>query len=233
MKFIYDLSYPTNPQKLKFSFEKEYKNLTLSYIYSKKFIKKPFFFKKTFYGVKYNIKLKSIRRNKNLDLNNLLISSWTKKGLKLNFLKNYNVFFKKFNFLISREFSFFKDYQNFEFVKGLLISKRYNYNLLNLLIYPLEVLEFMFELKLKKLNKKMKKKYKKKYMYSIKYLHKPKRLKHTLNTFYSSSDHYLNKYYHERIFNVFLHIIFDTKNTPTWEKKLNVYKIAFKFLKKF
>ena len=109
---------------------------------------------------------------------------------------------------------FFKNYPNFEFIQDLIRSDKRNYNIINLLIFPLELLEHMFELKLKKLNKKMKKKYKKKYIYTIKYLHKPKRLKYTLNMFYSSSDQYNNKFYHERMFNTYLNIIFDTKKSP-------------------
>lgn len=42
--------------------------------YNKFFIKKNIFIKKTDYGIKYNRKLMSLKRNKNLDLNNLLIN---------------------------------------------------------------------------------------------------------------------------------------------------------------
>lgn len=232
MKFIHGLIYATQPQSFKILFEKEYKNRDINYIYNVRFYKNKFFYKKTHYGVKFNIKLKSIRRNKNLDLNNLLINSWVKRGLKLNFLKNYNIFFKNWNYLISKDKSIFKNYTNYDFICDLLRTNKFNYNILNLLIFPLEILEHMFELKLKKLSKKMKRKYKKKYIYTIKYLHKPKRLKHTLNMFYSSSSQYGNKYYHERIFNTFIDILFETKKSPIWERKLNVYRIALRFLKK-
>lgn len=233
MKFIHDFNYATSQSSFKILFEKENKDKKFEYYYFNKFTKNKFFFKKTHYGVKFNVKLKSLRRNKNLSLNNLLINSWIKKGLKLNFLKNYNIFIKNWNFLMIKNRSFFKDQPNFEFVFDMIRSKRYNFNLTNLLIYPLDFLEHMFDLKLKKLNKKMKKKYKKKYIYTIKYLHQPKRLKYTLGMLYNSSNYYnTNKCYHERIFNTFLNVIFNTKNTPIWEKKLNTYKVALKFLKK-
>lgn len=232
MKFIYNLSY-TNNFTLYFNFyEEDYEDDLQEHLYNISFSKKSFFFRKTNYGVKNNIKLLSLKRNKNLSINNLIINSWVKKGMKLNFLKHYNMFVKNFFFLITTQKSFFSDYPNFSFVYDLLSSKKYNYKIHNLLVNPLTFLEHMFELKLKKLNKKMKKKYKKKYIYTIKYLHKSKRLKNTLNMFYYSSNFYNNKKYFDRIFFTFLNIIFDTKNTPIWEKKLNVYKIALKFLKK-
>lgn len=201
-------------------------------LYKLKFVKKNIFNKKTNYGIKHNIKLLSLKRNKNLSLNNLLINSWIKKGLKLNFLKNYNIFLERFFFLLTHDKQFFQDQPNFEFVYDLLRSKNYNYNLIYLLLEPMYVLEHMFDLKLKKLNKKMKKKYKKKYIYTVKYLHISKRLKNTLSMFYFSSNSYNHKKYYDRIFFTFLNIIFNTKNTPIWNRKLNVYKIALKFLKK-
>lgn len=114
----------------------------------------------------------------------------------------------------------------------MLSMREHDYNLPFLLDEPFKVLEHMFDLKLRKLNKKMKKKHKKKYMYVIKYLHKPKRLKSLLKMFYLSSNLYNHKKYYDRIFFTFLNIIFDTKNTPIFSKKLNVYRVAFKFLKK-
>ena len=213
-------------------YDEEEEEISSEFFYNSKFSKKSLFLRKTLYGVKQNTKLASLKRNKNLDINNIMINSWVKKGMKLNFLKHYNIFLKYFMFLISNQKTFFSEYPNTEFVYDLLNSKFHNYKLQSLLVLPLELLEHMFELKLKKLNKKMKKKFKKKYIYTIKYLHRSKRLKNTLNMFYFSSNFYKNKKYSERIFYTFLYIIFDTKNTPIFEKKLNVYKIALKFLKK-
>lgn len=202
------------------------------YNFNKSFIKNKFYFKKTNRGSKLSVKLISMKRNKNIDINNLLINSWIKKGKKLNFLKNYNIFLENFFFLIVKEPTFFKDYPNFDFIYDLLKTKTYHFKFKFLLYEPLKTLEYIFDLKLKKLNKKLKKKLKKKYSYSINYLHKKKRLKHVLNMFYYSSNFYKNKKYFERIFFTFLFIIFDTKSTPIWERKLNVYKIALKFLNK-
>lgn len=232
MKFLYDFRYIDNFSLHYNSVNEDDNEDDLDTFYIKRFSKKIIFFRKTNYGYKNNIKLLSLKRNKNLDFNNLMINSWIKKGLKLNFLKNYNNFLKNFNFLIVKNKIYFKDYPNFEFVFDLIRSKTYNYKLQNLLIEPLYVLEHMFDLKLKKLNKKMKKKHKKKHIYVIKYLHKSRRLKNTLNMFYFSSNYYNYKKYHERIFFTFLNIIFNTKETPIWNKKLNVYKIALRFLKK-
>lgn len=234
MKFIYNFSYKNNF----FIYNKIY-NLNLdsdddnnNYNYYFDFSKKSIFFRKTKKGVKYSTKLYSLKRNKNLSFNNFLINSWVKKGLKLSFLKHYNIFLKNIFFLIKTDKLFFNNYPNTEFVYDLLNSKKYNYKLQNLLTNPLLLLEHMFELKLKKLNKKMKRKFKKKHVYVVKYLYKTKRLKNTLNMFYLSSNFYNNKKYYDRIFYTFLNVIFDTKNTPIFKKKLNVYKIALKFLKK-
>lgn len=234
MKYIHNYFYPNTiynniflKKESDFSEEEEE-----TVFYNLDFIKKSFFFKKTNHGIIINTKSTSLRRNKNINFNNLLINSWIKKGLKLNFLKNYNIFLKNFFFLIVVEKKYFSEFKNFNFVYDLLNSKNYNYKFQNLLVNPLILLEFMFDLRLKKLNKKMKKKYKKKYTYTIKYLYKLKRMKYVLNMLYSSSNFYNNKKYYDRIFFNFLYIIFDTKNTPIWEKKLNTYKIALKFLKK-
>lgn len=234
MKFIHNYDYKNN------FFYFYYLNINNNiddedvnnFSFNSKFFKNFFFFRKTNKGVKNNVKLQSFQRNKNFDLNNLLINSWVKKGKKLLFLKHYNIFLNYFWYLINTNNNYFLSYPNTQFIYDLLILKKYNYKLHNLLKNPLEMLEHMFELKLKKLNKKMKKKHKKKYIYTIKYLHKPKRLKNVLNMFYSSSNFYNNKKYYDRIFFTFLNIIFNTKNSPIWEKKLSTYKIALKFLKK-
>lgn len=232
MKFIYEFSYKNNFLIFYDFYEEEYEENLYDCSYNINFIKKNIFFRKTKYGIKNNSKLLSLKRNKNFSVDNLMINSWVKKGMKLNFLKHYNLFLKQFFFLINTQKQYFNEYPNTDFVYDLLNSKKYNYKFYNLLLNPLELLEHMFELKLKKLNKKLKKKFKKKYIYTVKYLHKSKRLKNTLNMFYLSSNFYNNKKYYDRIFYTFLFIIFDTKNTPIWEKKLNVYKIALKFLKK-
>lgn len=205
---------------------------TDNFVFFKKFIKNKNFLRKTNKGVKHNIKYTSIKRNKNIYLDSMLINSWIKRGLKINFLKNYNLFLEQFYYLIINEPQFFENYPNCDFIFDLLKTKSFHFKIKHLLKEPLKELEYIFDLKLKKLNKKLKRKLKKKYSYTINYLHKNKRLKHTLNMFYYSSNFYKNKKYFERIFFTFLFIIFDTKSTPIWERKLNVYKIALKFLNK-
>lgn len=116
--------------------------------------------------------------------------------------------------MLTHDKLFFSNYPNFGLVYTLLRLKKYNYKFYNLLTEPLNILECMFDLKLKKLNKKMKKKKKRKHTYVIRYLHKSRRLKYTLNMFYFSSNYYNSKNYYDRIFFTFLNIIFDTKKTP-------------------
>jgi hypothetical protein len=99
-------------------------------------------------------------------------------------------------------------------VYDLLSTKGYNYKFEYLLLSPIKELEYVFDLRLKKLNKKMKRKLKKKYTYTINHFHKKKRIKHVLSMFYLSSNFYKEKKYFERIFSTFINIIFDTKNTP-------------------
>jgi hypothetical protein len=228
LKFFNSFDYKNNFNKFIYKYEDD---LDL-FVFNKRFIKNKFFLKKTNKGSKINIKYNSVRRNKNFSLNNLLINSWVKKGLKLNFLKSYNIFLENFFFILNNNKSFFKDYPNYEYVYDILKTKGYNYRFENLLLHPISELEYMFELKLKKLNKKLKKKLKKKYSYTINHFHYKKRVKHILNLSYLSSNFYKEKKYFERIFLNFVNIVFDTKNTPIWDRKINVYKIAFKFLNK-
>lgn len=75
LKFIYNLSY-TNNFTLYFNFyEEDYEDDLQEHLYNISFSKKSFFFRKTNYGVKNNIKLLSLKRNKNLSINNLIINS--------------------------------------------------------------------------------------------------------------------------------------------------------------
>jgi hypothetical protein len=134
--------------------------------------------------------------------------------LKLNFLKNYNIFLENFFFIFFTNKSFFKDYPNYEYVCDLLETKGYKNKFEYLLLNPIKDLEYIFELRLKKLNKKMKRKFKKKYTYTINHFHHKKRVKHVLNMFYLSSNFYKEKKYFERMFLMFINIVFDTKNTP-------------------
>lgn len=192
---------------------REFKKLFM-YDFCFDFVKNKNLLKKTNKGVKFSLKNLSQKRNMNYDLNNLLINSWVKKGLKLKFLKNYNIFLEKFLFLIIYNFEFFKDYPNFSFVSDVIFLKNSKIKFEYFLEEPLKNLEFMFDLKVKKLSKKLIKKLKKKHTYVVNYLHKKKRLKYALNSIYMSSYNYNEKKYYDRIFSTFLNVIFDTKNSP-------------------
>lgn len=228
MKYINDLNFGNNVNNYCYFQGDEYD----FFEYIKIFSKNKNFFKKTKYGTIISLKQLSFKRKKNFDFNNSLINSWVKQGLKLNFLKHYNIFLENFFFQFLDDPFFFKNYPNFDFVFNLLDTKFYHFKFEKLLKYPIKELEYLFDLKLKKLNKKLKKKLKKKYSYSVKYIQRKKRVKHILNLFYNSSSTYFEKKYYNRIFLTFLYVIFDTQNTPIWERKLNAYNVALKLLKK-
>ena len=75
LKFIHDLTYNNNLMLFFNSYEEDYEEDFQEYAYNVVFSKKNVFYKKTTYGVKNNIKLLSLKRNKNLNINNLLINS--------------------------------------------------------------------------------------------------------------------------------------------------------------
>jgi hypothetical protein len=114
----------------------------------------------------------------------------------------------------------------------LLDTKDYYYRFENLLKDPLKELEFIFDLKIKKLSKKFQKKYNKKYDYKIIHINKKKRLRFLLKSFYSNINYYKYNNYSDRIFHTLINIVFNTKETEVFNKKVNTYKTVFKFLNK-
>jgi hypothetical protein len=114
----------------------------------------------------------------------------------------------------------------------LLDTKDYYYKFENLLNDPLKELEFVFDLKIKKLSKKFQKKYNKKYDYKITHINKKKRLRFLLKSFYSNINYYKLNKFSERIFYTLINIVFNTRETEVFNKKINIYKTVFKFLNK-
>lgn len=225
MKFLIKSSYKNNFN---------YFNLInyTRYFYLLNLIKKKQFFKKTNKGIKLDSRFDSIKRFKNLSVNNQLLNIWLKKGLKLNLLKHYNVFLQNFYLILISNISFYENYPNYNYVLELLDTKDYYYKFENLLNDPLKELEYVFDLKIKKLNKKLQKKYNKKYDYKIVHINKKKRLRYLLKVFYSNINYYKYNKYSERIFYTLINIVFNTKDTEVWTKKLYTYKTVFKFLNK-
>ena len=99
----------------------------------------------------------SIRRFKNINLNNQLLNIWVKNGLKLNLLKHYNFFLENFYLKLISNITFYENYPNYNYVLELLDTKDYYYKFENLLTDPMKELEYIFDLKIKKLNKKLQK----------------------------------------------------------------------------
>lgn len=200
------------------------------YFYKINLVRKKQFFKKTDKGLKLDRRFDSIKRFKNLNFNNQLFNIFLKNGLKLNLLKHYNVFLENFYNLLINETKLYKELPNYNYVLELLDTKDYYYKFENLLNEPLKDLEYIFDLKIKKLSKKFQKKYNKKYDYKIVHINKKKRLRYLLKMFYLNINTYKYNKYSDRIFFNLVNIVFNTKENEIWEKKLGTYKTVFKFL---
>ena len=204
------------------------------YFYKLNNIKNKKFLRKTNSGKKLNIKLTSIRRFKNVSFTNQLFNLWLKRGYKLGLLKYYNIFTEKFNYILANEFEL-KNYENtphYIYILELLDTKYYYYKYNNLLKEPFKELEYIFDLKIKKLGKKLQKKYKKKYDYKIVHIHRKKRIRYILKLLYSNVTMYKHNKFHSRIFNILMTLIFNTQELEMWERKVNTYKIIYKYLNK-
>ena len=152
---------------IKNNFTKHYFNTLDNWVYFKTEKKKKIFCLKTFKGKKITTKLLSIRRNKNITLDNQLINCFVKKGKKLNFLKHYNIFLENFFYLLTTNKQFYENFLNSDYILNSLKTKFYYYKFSNLLVDPIEDLKCIFDLKVKKVEKKKKKKKNKKYIYKI------------------------------------------------------------------
>ena len=183
------------------------------YYYYLNLIKKKQFFKKTKKGVKLDSRFDSIKRFKNINFNNQLLNIWLKNGLKLNLLKHYNVFLENYYLILITDLKFYENFPNYNYVMELLDTKDYYYKFDNLLTDPVKELEYIFDLKIKKLSKKLQKKYNKKYDYKIIHINKKKRLRYLFKMFYSNLNFYKYNKYSERIFFNLINIVFNTRET--------------------
>ena len=225
MKFLINSSYKNNFNYFnitKFSY----------YFFQKRFIKKKKFLIRTVNGKRLDLKLDSLRRFKNFSFNNQITNMWVKRGLKLNLIKHYNIFLKNFYLLLLNDAISYKNSQNYAYVLELLDTKYYYYRLENLLKDPFLELEYIFDLKIKKLNKKLQKKYKKKYDYKIIHINKEKRVRYIIKLLYSNINLYKHNKYSDRIYHLFMTIIFNTKELEIWERRISTYKIIYKHLNK-
>lgn len=223
MKFLINSSYKNNFNYFNF--------INFSYyFFQKRFVKNKKFFKKTINYKRLDLKLDSLRRFKNFSLNSQILSMWIKQGLKLNLIKHYNIFLNNFYFLLLNDAIQYKNSQNYDYVLELLDTKYYYYKFENLLKDPLKELEYIFDLKIKKLNKKLQKKYKKKYDYKIIHINKEKRMRYIIKLLYSNINLYKYNKYSDRIFYLFNTTIFNTKELEMWERRISTYKIIYKHL---
>jgi len=223
LKFLINSSYKNNFNYFNFI------NFSF-YSYQKRFLKKKVFFKKTINGERLNFKLDSLRRFKNFSFNNQILNMWVKKGSKLNLMKHYNIFLKNFYILLLNDAYQYKDSQNYNYVLELLDTKYYYYRIENLLKDPFKELEYIFDLKIKKLNKKLQKKFKKKYDYKIIHINKMKRVRYIIRLLYSNINLYKYNKYSDRIFFLLVSTIFNTKELEIWERRVSTYKIIYKHL---
>lgn len=200
------------------------------YFYQKRFIKNKKFFIKTKKGRKFDVRLDSLKRFKNFNFNNQIINMWVKKGLKLNLMKHYNIFLKIFYKILLDNAQQFKDSQNYDYVLELLDTKDYYYKFENLLKNPFKELEYIFDLKIKKLNKKLQKKYKKKYDFKVIHINKEKRVRYIIRLLYSNLNLYKFNQYSDRIFSLMSTTVFNTKDLEIWERRFSTYKVIYKYL---
>lgn len=184
----------------------------ISFFYKLNFVKSKFLFKKTINGKRFNPKIDSVRRFKNLKFTHQLINLWMKKGSKLSFLKHYNYFLNNFYLVLIGDARGYENAHNYKYVLELLDTKYYYYRFENLLKEPFFELEYIFDLKLKKLSKKLQKKFNKKYDYKIVHIHKNKRIRYLIKLLYSNLQLYKHNKYSERIFMVLITLIFNTKD---------------------
>lgn len=205
MKFLINSSYKNNFHYFNISFFS-------FFLYQKRFLKKKKFIKKTINNKRLDLKLDSLRRFKNFSFNNQILNIWTKKGLKLNLVKHYNLFLKNFYNLILDGAEQYKNSQNYDYVFELLDTKYYYYKFENLLKDPFNELEYIFDLKIKKLNKKLQKKFKKKYDYKIIHINKEKRTRFVIKLLYSNINLYKHNKYSDRIFFLWVSTIFNTRD---------------------
>lgn len=223
MKFLIKSSYKNN-------FNYFYSIFYNYYRYDRNFIKNRYFLKKTHRGVKLDPKLDSSRRFRNIDFNNQFLNMWLKKGLKLRLLKHFNLFLQEFKVLLINDATQFKDLPNYNYVIELLNTKYYYYKFENLLDDPFEELEYVFDLKIKKLGRKLQKKLNKKYEYKVFHIHKHKRVRYIIKLLYFNLPFYKQQKYFERMYNLLINLIFDTKELEIWKRRADTYKVVYKQL---
>jgi hypothetical protein len=100
---------------------------------------------------------------------------------------------------------------NYQYITELLDTKYYYYRFENLLKEPFLELEYIFDLKIKKVPKKLQKKFNKKYDYKIVHIHKNKRIRYILKLLYSNINIYKYNHYSDRIYNTLITLLFNTK----------------------
>jgi len=186
--------------------------------------------RKTRRGHKFNVKGESIRRSKILNFNQQLMNIWLKKGYKLNFIKHYNLFLENFRWLLIHEFNTFEKLPYYKYILELLNTKYYYYQFENLLEESFKELEYIFDLKFKKLSKSEQKSLEKKYDYRVCYIYKNKRFRYTIQLLYSNVNSYKYTKYSSRMYDLFIDFVLNPKSLEIWERKLNVYKLVYKRL---
>lgn len=200
MKFLYNYTY-------------DILNNNVAY-YELDFLKKKHFFKKTNKGSLINIKLKSYRRNININLFNKLLNTTMYKGNKLTLLKHYNIFVEQFMKLFFKKNELYNSYTYYNFTCNLVKYEPEYYEFEYMVTPSVPLFEQIFDIKTKKLDKKLKKLHPYKgYLIDVVYLSPRKREKHVLKMFnlYTQSFKYYN--YSDRLFYSFASIILDPANS--------------------
>ena len=126
-------------------------------------------------------------------------------------LKHYNKFLENFKLLLINDIHLYESSVNYQYITELLDTKNYYYNFEKLLKEPFNELEYIFDLKIKKIPKKLQKKFNKKFDYKIVHIHKDKRIRYILKLLYSNINVYKYNRYSERIFQTLITLLFNTK----------------------
>lgn len=219
MKYLYN-----------YTFDTLYKD---SVDYELDFLKKKHFFKKTNKGSNINIKLKSSRRNININLLNKILNTTMYKGNKLTLLKHYNIFIEKFMPLFIEKIETYNSYMYYDFTCNLVDFEPEYYEFEYMLAPSIPLFEQIFDIQTKKVDKKLKKLHPyKDYIIDVVYLSPKKREKRVLKMFNLYTQSYKYYYYSDRLFSTFASIILDPANSSVWKRRLYSYKFALQKLHK-
>lgn len=189
-------------------------------------------FLKTDQGFKYDIKTSAIRRDRNKDILDLYFNTVSKKGKKESYYKHFSIALGKLNEKYLCEKDYFSHHPRYYYYYYL-SQEIYSYkNIENIILETLDDLQVLFIARYKKLDKEQRLKYKEKYKLEIKKVHPKKRYKHILSLLNKGVSEINSTMLSERIFQMFLDLCFNPKNSYISKRKIHIYTLILEDLKK-